>query len=352
MHSREKRNVFRIFVGAVLVAVVYLLLAIFLPRSYGSPVLRPRSSTRYWNLPTGSRIAYTLISGKGVRKPYPIIFLQGGPGGAIGDENIRQLTPLAEDGYDVYLYDQIGSGLSDRLADIREYRPDRHKRDLEAILKETGSEKVILIGQSWGAILALLFVADNPVSVDKLIFTGPGPIFPIRSGQANVVPPDSLHLREPYYSNRQGSEEANNIRTRVMAFWALQFGKKLASDREADDFAVYLNGLVNRSTVCDTARIKDMPAPAGVGFYAQVVTAAGLPFVRDPRPALLRENLPPLLILKGQCDNQKWGFTKEYLDYFPRHRLVVVPSAGHFINLEQGDRYMAAIRKFLQRRIE
>jgi pimeloyl-ACP methyl ester carboxylesterase len=51
---------------------------------------------------------------------------------------------------DVYLYDQIGSGWSDRLDDIRQYTALRHKKDLEAIVQAIGAEKVILIGQSWG----------------------------------------------------------------------------------------------------------------------------------------------------------------------------------------------------------
>ena len=341
----------RVFLGIRLIAVLGVLAlaaAIFLPRSYGSPSLPSREDIRYWSLSTGSRIAYTLVPAEGRKQPYPIIYLQGGPGGSLTEGFIRKLAPLAKEGYDIYLYDQIGSGWSDRLADIREYTADRHKHDLEAIVQQIGAKKVILLGQSWGAILATLYAADNQDRVASLIMTGPGPILPVHPELACIAAPDSLHLREPYYSNRQGNEEANNIRTRAMLWVATTFGKKLASDAEADDFAGFLNGLLNRSTVCDTSKIRDMGQPAGVGYYVQVMTVHSFRHVSDPRPKLRNTSIP-LLVLKGQCDNQPWGFTREYLEVFPDHSLVVIPDAGHSISSEQQELYLSSIRNFLSR---
>jgi proline iminopeptidase len=246
------------------------------------------------------------------------------------------------------LFDEIGCGRSDRLANIRDYTVDRHKRDLEAVVQQIGASKVILIGQSWGAILAVLYAADNPESVAGMIVTGPGPIIPVHPELARVAPPDSLHLHEPYYSNRQGNELANNIRTRTMALMAAKFGVKLASDNEADDFAAYLNHLVNRSTVADTSHIRSSIPGVGAGFYDQIMTVQSFSSTPDPRPKLKNSTIL-ILVMKGQYDNQKWGFTHEYMDLFPRHRLVVFPNAGHCISCEQQEQYLAAIRSFLQK---
>ena len=46
--------------------------------------------------------------------------------------------------------------------------------------------------------------------------------------------------------------------------------KKLATDKEADDFVTYQSALVNRSTVCDTAAIPRQDA--GYGYYAGLMT--------------------------------------------------------------------------------
>ncbi|MBL0234945.1 MAG: alpha/beta hydrolase [Chitinophagaceae bacterium] len=339
-----KRNILGVIKYALLVFLVIFLYKAFWPRNYHVPPSQLRAGTKYWNLSTGSKIGYTFIAGTGSKKNYPIIYLHGGPGGFVSDRDIRVLSTLAEDGYDIYFYDQIGSGQSARLENISDYTVSRHVKDLKEIVGRVGAEKVILIGQSWGAILATLFTAENSEKVEKIIVSSPGPIYPVRLGLKNVTPPDSLHLRTPFYSNNQGNEKANNLRIKTITFWAKKFNKKLASDKEADDFATYLNFEVNKSTVCDTAKI--VKAVAGSGFYAAVMTFKSLGQVQDPRPKLKNSNIP-ILVIKGQCDNQKWGFTNEYLELFHNHQFAFIPDAGHFISVEQPDSYIKAIKGFL-----
>ena len=334
----------RIIISLISACSVILLFVLFVPRTYDVPHIKDRKGTFYWNLPTGSRIAYTLITAKGIKKQYPIIFLQGGPGGFYTEKTIELFKAFAEKGYDVYLYDQIGGGHSARLENIREYTADRHKRDLEEIVRKIGTEKVILIGQSWGAILATLYIADNPEKVWKMIFTGPGPIQPMNTELANLTPPDSLQLRAPYFSNAQANKSVQNIRSKLALKWAQLFGKKLTSDSEADDFQTLLNNRLNKSTVCDTSL--NVRAEGGGGYYVEVMTIKSLASVKDPRPFLKNSKIP-VLVMKGQCDNQKWGFTNEYLQIFLNHKLVIIPNAGHSISREQPELYLKTICDFL-----
>lgn len=339
-----RRKLFKFIKFALLLCAAIFLLVVFIPRTYDVPQMLQRAGTQYWDLPTGSKIGYSFISAKGIKKPYPIIYLQGGPGGFISDRNIKMLAPLSEDGFDIYLYDQIGSGQSERLTNITEYTADRHKKDLEKIIKKVGSEKVILIGQSWGAILAALFIADNPDKVEKVIFTGAGPIQPMREELLNTNAPDSLHLRKPPYSNREANEKSKNIRANAITFWAKSFGKKLATDKEADTFQTYLNNELNKATVCDTS--KALKAEGGGGFYAQVMTVQSFSEIKDPR-SKLKDCKVPMLIMKGQCDNQPWGFVSEYLELFPNHELKIIPDAGHSISVEQPEQYLKTIQEYL-----
>jgi proline iminopeptidase len=339
------RKIIFLFVkNAFLLALCILLFLVFIPRTYKVPPQQNRISTQYWNLATGSRIGYTLVSAKGIGKSTPVIFLQGGPGGCISDRNIEVLGQLSSDGFNIYLYDQIGSGHSDRLESIKEYNAARHVDDLEEIVKKIGSEKVILIGQSWGAILAALFVANNPEKVEKLILTGPGPIFPMHQDLENIKAPDSLDLREPLFSNREANKKVNNLRTKFISFIARKFHYKLASDNEMDDFSTLLSNETNKSTVCDTS--KALKSKGGSGYYAQIMTIQSLSEIEDPRPQLMNSKVP-LLLMNGQCDNQKWGFATEYLELFPNHKLVVIPNAGHSISVEQPELYLKTIRNFL-----
>ncbi len=339
-----KRKIFRVIKYALLTGIAAFLFFIFCPRQYRVPRQEELKGMQYWNLPTGSRIAYVFIPAQGVKKPFPVIYLHGGPGGFISDGIVERFRLLPKNGFDVYLYDQIGSGHSDRLENIEEYTAGRHKRDLEEIVKKTGSKKVILIGQSWGAILAALYVADNPGKVEKLIFTGPGPIYPIRKELESIVAPDSLHLKEPLFSNRQANEKTENLRSKVVFLLAKIFGYKLASDKEMDDFQTLLANETNKTTVCDTS--KAGKAKGGGGYYVRILTLRSLFEMRDQRPKL--KNSPvPLFIMRGQCDNQKWGFITEFLVLFPHHRLVIIPNAGHAISVEQPELYRTTLLDFL-----
>ncbi|MNK15893.1 Proline iminopeptidase [compost metagenome] len=322
--------------------MAYLL---FTPRSYDVVQMQQRQGTKYWNLDTGSKIGYTLTPAKGTKIPQPIIFLQGGPGGFISNNNIDILGQFSENGYDVYLYDQVGSGHSSRLKNIKEYTAERHTKDLSEIVSKIGADKVILIGQSWGAILATLYAADNRDKIEKIVFTGPGPIVPFRNELASMKAPDSLNLKQPHFSNAEANRKASNIRTKLTSFFAVSFGKKLASDKEADDYQTYLNAELNKVTVADTAKIRK--AEGGGGYYSQIMTMQSLPETPSPR-AKLKNSTIPVLILKGQYDNQKWGYLTEYLELFPNHKLVIVPNAGHSITTEHPEIYLSEIRAFLK----
>ncbi|HEY9114467.1 MAG TPA: alpha/beta hydrolase [Bacteroidales bacterium] len=338
------KNLIKILGILLLTGFVILAFIIFLPKNYNVPQLQKRKSTKYWSLKSGSEIAYTLIEAKGEKKPFPIIFLQGGPGGPIYDRNIEALKPLADSGFDVYLYDQVGCGFSNRLENIEEYTAERHKNDLEEIVGLIGSEKVILIGQSWGAILAVLFAADNQEKVQKIIFTSPGPIQPGTRNLVEKKAPDSLELIQPEYSNSQANRKVQNQRMKFVSFLARNFGIKLTSDKEVDNFQTYLNSYLSKSTVCDTAF---SPAPeAGGGYFSQIMTVNSFNEISDPRPKLLNTKIP-VLVMKGQCDNQKWGFINEYLEIFPNHKFTIVSGAGHSISVEQPRLYLYSIQKFL-----
>lgn len=172
------KQIVRFLKYALLLLVCVLIFKIFVPRYYPIPPLKQRENTQFWDLATGSKIGYNLLIAKRNKKPLPIIYLHGGPGGRINDKHIQILSNFTDDGYDVYLYDQIGSGESSRLSNISDYTADRHIKDLHEIIKKIGAQKVILIGQSWGGILATFFAGAFPNEVEKIVLTNPGPLFP------------------------------------------------------------------------------------------------------------------------------------------------------------------------------
>jgi proline iminopeptidase len=339
-----RRKLSRFFTFLILLLSGFFIFILFVPKPYEVPELKARAGTQFWTLKTGSMIGYTHIQAKGEKKPYPVIFLQGGPGGPVYDGNIRVLSTLAESGYDVYLYDQIGCGYSARLKNIEEYTVERHKNDLAEIVGIIGAEKVILLGQSWGAMLAAEFIGDNPSKVEKVIFTGPGYLLPVNKSLAAINAPDSLDLKNPQFTNKQGRDKIYNYRARAVEWCAKVFSFKLASDKEMDEFETILDHEMGKSTLCDPAKLS--PPENRSGFYSMIKTVQSFDSVEDIRPKLKNCTIPAL-IMRGQCDGIKWGFVTEYLDLFANHRLTIVPDAGHSIAREQPDLYIKNILEFL-----
>jgi pimeloyl-ACP methyl ester carboxylesterase len=145
------------------------------------PVYDDKNSVEFWDLATGSHIAYIHIPAADTMNAIPLIFLHGGPG-ACQVNSFGKEAPagwyhqLASKNFDVYIYDQVGSGLSERLDNPAEYTVKRHVQDLENIRIIVGNKPCILVGDSWGATLACHYMAAYPQHVIKAIFTSPGSI--------------------------------------------------------------------------------------------------------------------------------------------------------------------------------
>ncbi|MCK9560220.1 MAG: alpha/beta hydrolase [Candidatus Marinimicrobia bacterium] len=103
-----------------------------------------------------------------------LVMLHGGPGSDF--RSLLKNSAFADDGYFVVFYDQIGSGLSERKnADVFTYKV--FIDELDAVIKyyrSSPTQKVVLVGQSWGAILATAYVNDFPDKIAGLILTEPG----------------------------------------------------------------------------------------------------------------------------------------------------------------------------------
>jgi proline iminopeptidase len=342
---RKNKKAVRIIRGALLIILLVFLYEVFWPRHYTQQPGDKEIHNTFWRLSTGSAIAYTHISsGSKVKQAYPIIYLHGGPGGAVSRQVIDDLKPLSADGFDLYFYDQVGSGTSGRLSDISAYTVQRHVDDLHEIITKINSGKVILIGQSWGSVLAAAYLANHPDNIFKIIFTSPGPVYPINKAEINSPAPDSLKLRAPFYTNKAANESSTNIRIKAITFFATRFGKSIAADKEVDDYADFLDSKTYKSALCDTSI--NLTNRGRSGFYASIMTYKSVLQLKDFRAKFKGLNIP-VLILKGQCDNQPWGATREYLSLFPDHKFVLLPNAGHFINVEQPEMYIHEIKNFL-----
>ncbi|MGE9315028.1 alpha/beta hydrolase [Niabella sp. CJ426] len=109
-----------------------------------------------------------------------VVAIHGGPGGDY--RYLLNCKDLAGQGYRVAFYDQRGSGLSQRFPrrsfiSLGEAAVDLMYDELGAVIahyKKSPRQKVILLGHSWGGMLASGYAGRNPELVDGLIVCEPG----------------------------------------------------------------------------------------------------------------------------------------------------------------------------------
>ncbi|MDX2362198.1 MAG: alpha/beta hydrolase [Crocinitomicaceae bacterium] len=102
-----------------------------------------------------------------------IVGIHGGPGADY--KSILNLKDFASEGYFVVLYDQRGSGLSQRH-DADAFTVQVMIDDLKGVINhyQMPGSKIILAGHSWGAMLATAYINQYPNEVDGMILMEPG----------------------------------------------------------------------------------------------------------------------------------------------------------------------------------
>lgn len=344
--SKKNLSGWHIICWSCLLVVLWSLGRILTPSSYDVPEIQKTPNLSYWDLSTGSKIAYLHLDGEGDSSKSPIIYLHGGPGGLIRDEVVQSLKPLTAMGYDLYFYDQIGSGHSERLENITEYSVERHQQDLEAILEKIQAPQVILMGHSWGCLLAINYLQNHPKTtrIEKLILEVPGPILPVNTSLSSLQPTDGFTHIQPAYSNTDANAETKSLRTTLVKFVATRFGFKLGSDHEMDQYFTYWSQALNKSTDCLPGQSSDYPG--GGGYYAHIMTVESFNHVPDQREVLKNIQIPALVI-RSQCDNQPWGYMHEYLDLLPNSELAFVEKSGHDLATSNTTQYQEVLHRFL-----
>lgn len=103
-----------------------------------------------------------------------VVTLHGGPGGDY--RYLLNCKALVSQGYYVVFYDQRGAGLSQRFP-FSSYTTDELYDDLSGVIahyRTSPDQKIFLLGQSWGAMLATAYINRYPNAIDGAILAEPG----------------------------------------------------------------------------------------------------------------------------------------------------------------------------------
>lgn len=142
-------------------------------------LLVPKTVDQDFSLPSLA-INGTLLHVETYGKPSDpiLVLIHGGPGG-----DYRSLLPakaMAQQGFFVVFYDQRSTGLSKREARSQFEGDDAIQlmiEDLDQLIqhfKKSPTQKVFLMGHSWGAMLATAYINQNPQAISGAVLAEPG----------------------------------------------------------------------------------------------------------------------------------------------------------------------------------
>ena len=313
---------------------VALLLALLPQIACAGPSEEPVDAVES-RIPVGRSSLYARAIGQG----RPVIVLHGGP-----DFDHSYLLPdldRLEDVCRLIYYDQRGRGRSAEGVLPQEVTLASEMADLDAVRQHFGLEAPVLLGHSWGSVLALEYALRFPNRVSQLILVNPGP----------AAASDVAIMRHHYLE--QVGEEMDRQRA------------ILASD-------AYRSG--DPDAVIARYRIHFKPAFARVEDYDRLMVTMASAFVRQGSSGIvearavedqlmretwqlpefdmmprLRELRIPVLVVTGDHDFIPPVVAEHIAQVLPNAEFVNIPNCGHFAFLECPDQFRDALTAFLRR---
>jgi proline-specific peptidase len=115
----------------------------------------------------GYQTWYRIVGEKEEAGKLPLLVLHGGPGAT--HDYLESFDAMAETGRRVIYYDQLGCGMSS----ISESKPemwtvDLYVEEIDVVRKALGLERIHLLGQSWGGMLAMEYMFTQPKGIASL----------------------------------------------------------------------------------------------------------------------------------------------------------------------------------------
>src|SRR6201996_3443135 len=255
----------------------------------------------------------------------PLIAVNGGPGLSHAYMMQNDLWQRVGAHRLVVLYDQRGTGASTRVTPNAPQTMDAQVADLEALRKALSLDRIAVLGDSYGGMVAMAYGAAHPAHVARLIL----------SDSAAPAWKDMVHLLPSVFPDREAAGEAE--------------AKKLAGDPQAAAQAGFVNHM---RMMFYSPELRDAYlAHAGdLGVAPQVGGAVHKAIADiDLTPKLAGFQFPTLVIT-GRYDMNVAPLTAWNMAHaIPGAQIVFFEKSGHLPAYEEPDKYIKVLETFLTR---
>ena len=114
----------------------------------------------------GFKVWYRIVGDHEEEGKLPLLCLHGGPG--VPHDYLEPLEAVAARGRRVIFYDQLGCGNSDQPHNPTLWIVDLFVEEVGVIRQALGLERIHLLGQSWGGMLAMQYTLTQPPGLASL----------------------------------------------------------------------------------------------------------------------------------------------------------------------------------------
>ena len=276
----------------------------------------------------GGRVWYNIVGeGAGI----PLLVLHGGPGA--GHDYLEPLGALGDE-RPVVFYDQLGCGKSDIPGDASLWQLDRFVREVDAVRKGLGLERVHLLGQSWGGFLAIEYMLGKPAGVASLTLASTAASSQGFAREARGLVaglPESV--RETIEKcEAEGNTESGEYQAATMAFFAEHVC------RMPQPWPDYMMRTMGNVMATPTYALMWGPSEFNVAGN-----------LKDwDRVSRLGEITAPTLITSGRFDEATPALADEMRKGIPGSRAVIFEKSAHMAHAEEAALYAATLREFLR----
>lgn len=278
----------------------------------------------------GYRVWYRSVGGGSDQEGFPLLVLHGGPGAP--HDYLENLEALASETRRVIFYDQLGCGHSDQPDDPSLCQVSRFADEVGTIRQELGLDRVHILGQSWGGMLAIEYALRQPQGLVSLILANTTSSIPLWVAEANRL---RAELPPEVNATLLRHEEAGTT-----------------SDPEYNEAM----DVFYARHVC---RIRPMPefvqrAFDKIGFVYNYMNGPSefhvIGVIKDwDRTDRLSEIHIPTLILSGRYDESTPLINEVLHRGIIGSEWVILENSSHLAHVEEPELYMQTVQAFLNR---
>jgi proline-specific peptidase len=279
----------------------------------------------------GYNVWYRVVGKQATTDKLPLLCLHGGPG--IPHDYLEPLEAMASTGRPVIFYDQLGCGNSDQPHDPSLWTIDLFVDQVRVIRRALGLERVHLLGQSWGGMLAMEYALTQPAGLQSLVLADSPASIPHWVAEANRLRADlpSDVQKTLLKHETEGTTESAEYQKAMLVFYRRHFCR---IDPWPDCVDRAFEKLTRNPEVYNT-----MWGPSE--FYA---TGPLKDWDIEHR---LGEIRAPTLVIGGRYDEATPAITETVHRGIPGSQWVIFEHSAHLPHVEETERYLQVLGEFL-----